>query len=500
MTDSLEDNPLRGIDGPRPLPPELRARLEFELAAVAVAVLPEGLDRPRPIPPEAQERIESAVLAYGRGSHGAAVERSSSSEARRVWYRSSGARQWMPLAAAAVVLVVALAATLTSRPAGRDLLGGPSLMEGGSGAEGTSAESRGGGSGPAPPFSDTPSAVTEAAPTGDSAGAPASDDPGAPGRMSAQGAAAPIRIGLSGPNNEVAVGFRAYVNTVNARGGVGGSRRVETVNPSSPGLMATVNTSLSGPLNPRSAAPRLEGPAASEAALRGDTFAFSSAPERLGHLLADALYPQARPGAAVALFTGTGVFDEIVPAATEAALREKGVMTTRVATREGRPGQWPDAEVAVLSMGADDARRWLAAAAAQGYRPARGVAGLWSLADPGFAKDLPEGSTVITSYATPRADEAQAMSKAAGGPPSFAFVHGWATARALAQALWQSGAATPEELSRALAAFPQDDLGGLIAPYRVRTGTNSRTPEGLVLEVRGGSFVPQGGFRADPRT
>lgn len=363
-----------------------------------------------------------------------------------------------------------------------------------------------GGAGPAPPFSDTAAlaapggsdaAVSEAAPSA-AAGRPDNFD--AAGRTSAQAAGGPIRVGLSGPDNSVAAGFRAYMSTVNAQGGIGGSRQVQSVNPSSPGLLATVSTSLAGPLDPRSPGPRLEGPAADEGRLRADTFAFSSAPERLGHLLADALYPQPQPGGSVALFTGTGVYDEVAPLAIEAALREKGVVATRVATRSGRPNEWPNAELAIVAMSGEDARNWLEAARSEGYRPVRGLAGMWGLADPVFARELPEGSTVITSYATPRADESQAMAKAAGGPPSFGFVHGWATGKALALALWQSGAGSPEELTRALAAFPQDDLGGLIAPYRVRPGTNSRTPEGLVLQVRGGTFVPQGGFRADPRT
>ncbi|HUR49078.1 MAG TPA: hypothetical protein VMY88_06055 [Acidimicrobiales bacterium] len=511
MSDRREENPLRGVDGPRELPLDLRARLESELSGSAVAVLPDGLDRPRAIPPPARERIEAAVLAYTRGT-GALVAPGSETQ-KRSWYRSSGSRQWMPLVAAAVLLVVAVTGALTmGRPAGEGLVSGD-LLQGSPEQKdlqlGESTTTTPGESGPPPPFSAAAAApsmafgATEAAPAGgtaDSAAAPQSEGFDGAGRSSAQAANTPIRLGLSGPDNSVAAGFRSYMNTVNAQGGIGGSRRVETVNPSSDGLMATVSTSLAGPLDPRSAGPRLEGPAAGEGALRADTFAFSSAPERLGHLLADALYPEARPGARVALFTGTGVFDEIVPAAVESALREKGIVANRVATRDGRPGQWPDAEVAVLSMGAEDSRRWLSAASGEGYKPARGVAGLWGMADPAFAKELPEGSTVITSYATPRADEARAMSDAAGGPPSFGFVHGWATAKALALALWQSGAGSPEELARALAAFPEDDLGGLIAPYRVRSGTNSRTPEGLVLQVRGGSFVPQGGFRADPRT
>ena len=511
MTERENENPLSGVDAPRPLPDEVRTRLESELSelsATAVAVLPEGLDRPRPIPPATRARLESAVLAYVRSMRG----RPAPTERQVRWYESSRSRQWMPVAAAAILLVVAVAGALTLNPPnGRDGFGRPDLLQGAGGSGGTrlgetTTTLSPGQIGPAPPFSDrgtTADALAAAPPAAandfsTSSGAEAASGAG---RSSAdQATAGPIRVGLSGPDNAVASGFRAYMNTVNGQGGIGGSRRVESVNPSSPGLIATVSTSLAGPLDPRSSAPRLEGPAAEEGRLRGDTFSFASAPERLGHLLADALYPQPKAGAQVAIFTGTGVYDQIVPAALESALREKGVVSGRVATRSGRPTAWPSAEVAVLSMHAEDARSWLSAAAAEGYRPTRFVAGFWGLLDPSVTRELPEGSVVITSYATPRQAEADAMTAAAGGPPSFGFVHGWATAKALALALWQSGASTPEQLTHALSSFPRDDLGGLIAPYAVRGGTNSRTPEGLVLQLQKGTLVPQGGFRADPRT
>lgn len=502
MSDRRNENPLRGIDAPRPLPPELRARLEEELSSVATAVLPEGIDRPRPIPPAARERVEQAVLAQGRARPaGTRV----APTAPAAWYRSSRARQWVPLVAAGLALFLGMSAALTLTRTDRSTPSDSALTEFEQ-RDVPAEESKDflGGSGPPPPFSQASVDGFQAPRPGEPAPSSAGRDFATSSEQQAaapgEAARAPLRIGLSGPDNHVATGFRAYMNALNGQGGVGGSRRVETVNPSTGGSMATVNTSLAGPLDPRSSAPRLEGPAAPEGLLRSDTFSFASAPERLGHLLADALYPEARPGASVVIFTGSGVFDEVVPNAVAAALREKGIIAARVTTRSGRPSQWPQAEVAVLSMTAGEVTTWLTAASEEQYRPARGVAGLWSLADPSRAAELPEGSTVLTSYATPRKDEADAMTAAAGGPPSFGFVHGWATAKALALALWQSGATTPQELTRALESFPADDLGGLIAPYRVRPGTNSRTPEGLVLEVRGGSFVPQGGFRADPRT
>src|SRR5687768_5717788 len=103
MSDWREDNPLRGIDAPRQLPADFRARLESELSSSAVAVLPDGLDRPRPIPPPARARIEAAVLAYAK-SLGVRTAAGAPPAERRAWYRSSGSRQWMPLAAAVVLL------------------------------------------------------------------------------------------------------------------------------------------------------------------------------------------------------------------------------------------------------------------------------------------------------------------------------------------------------------------------------------------------------------
>ncbi|MBW3537489.1 MAG: hypothetical protein KY395_06950, partial [Actinobacteria bacterium] len=373
MSERREENPLRGIDAPRPLPPELRARLEEHLSAVATAVLPEGIDRPRPIPAPARERVERAVLAQGR-SRPAGTRPATA--APTAWYRSSRARQWMPLVAAGLVLFLGMSAALTLTRSDRSTPSDSALTE----FEQRDAPTDesfdfSGGAGPPPPFSEgpvggpvgAPSPLREAAPSSDAGKSDASS--GRPA-ASAEAARAPVRVGLSGPDNQVATGFRSYMNALNAQGGVGGYRRVETVNPSTRGSMATVNTSLAGPLDPRSSGPRLEGPAAPEGLLRSDTFSFASAPERLSHLLADALYPEARPGAAVVIFTGSGVFDEVVPNAVASALREKGIVANRVTTRSGRPAQWPQAEVAVLSMTAEEVGNWLTAASAEGYRPA----------------------------------------------------------------------------------------------------------------------------------
>jgi uncharacterized secreted protein with C-terminal beta-propeller domain len=52
-----------GIDGPRPLPPELRDRLVASIVAAAGPLA--GIDAPRPLPPSARRRLES-VLSHKR--------------------------------------------------------------------------------------------------------------------------------------------------------------------------------------------------------------------------------------------------------------------------------------------------------------------------------------------------------------------------------------------------------------------------------------------------
>src|SRR5438067_13786620 len=60
--------PLAGLDAERPLPAELRARLEAALLAAVAGGLPvptdaESLDAPRPLPEPLRARLESALLA-----------------------------------------------------------------------------------------------------------------------------------------------------------------------------------------------------------------------------------------------------------------------------------------------------------------------------------------------------------------------------------------------------------------------------------------------------
>jgi hypothetical protein len=102
---------------------------------------------------------------------------------------------------------------------------------------------------------------------------------------------------------------------------------------------------------------------------------------------------------------------------------------------------------------------------------------------------------VVSPYVVPAGDEGQAIRSGAG--TSAAALHGWAGAKALAAAVWRTGADTPAELQSALEGLAGWS-SGLAPAYETRPGTRSRTPEGVLFQVQSGAFVPQGGFRRDP--
>jgi ABC-type branched-subunit amino acid transport system substrate-binding protein len=179
-------------------------------------------------------------------------------------------------------------------------------------------------------------------------------------------------------------------------------------------------------------------------------------------------------------------------------LADKGVkVTTRVYDPAGAPALLPATEdAAFVSLDPPAAAAFARHARESSYRPVRGIAGVASLFDPAVAADLPEGSRVVSPYVVPGGAEGDAIRSGAGGT-SASVLHGWTTAKVLAVALWRSGADTPEEALTALEGMAGYD-SGLAPPYETRPQTRSRTPEGVVFEVRSGAFAAQGTFRRDP--
>jgi len=580
--------PLSGLDAERPLPPELRARLESALLGAVAAGLAapgdggslpvpadaESLDAPRPLPEPLRARLESALLAEAApGGAGTVVPLAPK--------RRKAVAVWSSIAAVLllVVGVVGLAGRGGHpRPGDLEAAGGPTtttLQTPPPAPAGADAPQSTGGpatTGPAavspttrstrprpaptttvPPGATSPTAPTNAAPpaSGPTVGAPppASTDPGpappfysspspngdaasppamssqpAPAAPSGSGAAPenqtqrattpapagpPLRVGIVTGDAAEEAGFRAYINRLNEAGGVRGhSIELVTVAPGAPatGTVATVNLSPQPVAGPGGApgwatGPLLETLTATENLLPagGAVFSFASPPERQGHLAADALFPAAAASgtkAVVYVPVAPGPLRDVVPEAIKAVLKARNVTVQVVTYDPAAHKPLPAADAAFVSLDPAGARAWVAQARADGYHPAGGVAGIYSLADDSLLPDLPEGARVVSPYVTPSGDEGQAI-RSAGAGTSAPVLHGWATAKALAAAVWRTGADTPAGLQAALEGLTGWS-SGLAPAYETRSGTRSRTPEGVVFAVQSQAFVAQGGFRRDP--
>jgi len=233
----------------------------------------------------------------------------------------------------------------------------------------------------------------------------------------------------------------------------------------------------------------------------GSVFSFAGPPERQGHLVADAVFPSTAPaGTKAVIYTPTarGPLRDVVPEAIKAVLKERGVIVDVVAYDPSAHKPLTPADAAFISLDPATAKAWAADAKAAGYRPAAGVGGIYSLADEALLADLPEGARVVSPYLVPGGAEGQAI-RSGGAGTSASVLHGWATAKSLAAAIWRTGADTPAEVQAALEGLTGWS-SGLAPAYETRPGTRSRTPEGVLLQVQSGAFIQQGGFRRDPRS
>ncbi len=584
--------PFDGLDAERPLPPELRARLEAALLAAVAGGLPvpadaESLDAPRPLPEPLRARLESALLAEAAASPSASPAPGD--------VVSLGSRRRKVVAAwssvAAVLLLVVMVAGLAGRggnPGSGDFeaAGGPTTTtletpaslpsDAGASTEAESPASTApagaspttratrptrpspsttGPQAPGAGSTETPSPTSPAVPTspepsggapapatsdpgpappfysspapGDSSGAPAmtsgppsaspseggSQDaaPNQPQRSTSPAPTGPaLRVGIITGDAAQEAGFRAYINRLNQAGGVRGHSielvRVAAGAPAA-NTVATVNLSSQPVAGPGGApgwvtGPLLETLTATEDLLTGNgaVFSFASAPERQGHLAADAVFPSdAAAGTKAVIYVpaASGPLRDAVPAAIKSVLTQRKVTNVQVVTYDPAANKpLTPADAAFVSLDPAAAKAWVAQAKAEGYRPPAGVAGIYSLADDALAADLPEGARVVSPYVAPAGDEGQAI-RSAGAGTSASVLHGWATAKSLAAAIWRADADTPAEVQAALGGL-SGWSSGLAPPYETRPGTRSRTPEGVVFQVQSGDFVAQGGFRRDP--
>jgi hypothetical protein len=318
-----------------------------------------------------------------------------------------------------------------------------------------------------------------------------------------------LRVGIIPGDAAQEAGFRAYINRLNQSGGVSGHGiDLVTVGPGAPAAdtMATVNLAPQPVAGPGGApgwatGPLLETLTATADLLpgNGSVFSFASPPERQGHLAADALFPAEAPAGTKAVIyvpAAPGPLRDAVPAAMRAVLEPRHVTVLVVTYDPAAHKPLTSADAAFVSLDPAAAKAWVAQAKADGYHPAAGVAGIYSLADEALAADLPEGARVVSPYVVPAGDEGQAI-RSEGHGTSATVLHGWATAKSLAAALWRTGADTPAEVQAALEGL-RGWSSGLAPPYETRPGSRSRTPEGVVFAVQSQAFVAQGGFRRDP--
>lgn len=518
-----------GLSAPRAMPAAVRERLEAALVGEAAGG--SGLaftDGPRPLPDDMRERLEEFVLAATpvRTMPFSVRRRLESTLARP--RRERTGRRWM--VAAGVLMLVATTAlfridhgddatrSATSGPSAQydgalsaepgqvngagSVAGADSLVAGASGSTagggGSGAGAGGAGGGAAgyyyavhapPPY--YYGALADHGTMGGEGGGPA-PQPLPPPQL------APLRIGVIGGDPVQEAGFRAYVDLVNANGGAGG-HRLDLVGVSTPGTIATVNLSSTpiadnaGP-PPGVRTPLIESLLAAETVLKGLVFSPASVSERQAHLaVAAAAIPV--NGTAVVYVAGQGPFASRIPAAFEEALRARGTHAVRVAWDASRPPAFPPGDAAFVSLPPEAARGWLQAARELGYAPARGIWGIWSLADEALVGDMSTAVQLLAPYGFPAGVELDDLEARAKQQASARLVHGWVVAKWLAVAVWNGG---DDSVKLAERLRTHGFESGFFPIYAVRPETNSRTPEAVVVRPAGDRLVSERDFRTDP--
>lgn len=517
-----------GVSAPRAMPAHLRERLEAALVGEAAGG--SGLaftDGPRPLADDMRDRLEEAVLAATpvRTMPWPVRRRLETTLARP--RRERTGRRWM--VAAGVLLLLATTAMFridygddtptsatgspyaqydgaaTAEPGqsgalsadAEGLVAGAAGSTAGASSAGSTAGAGGAGGGyyyadhPPPPYYYGSIAAREN-PMGSHGGGPA-PQPLPPPEL------APLRIGVIGGDAVQEAGFRAYVDLVNANGGAGG-HRLDLVSVSTPSTIATVNLS-SAPIADNAGAPPgirtplIESLLATETALKGVVFSPAGVSERQAHLAVTAA-AVAVNGTAVVYVAAQGPFASRIPAAFEAALRARGTHPVRVTWDTSRPPAFPPADAAFVSLPPDAARGWLRAARERGYAPARGIWGIWSLADEALVGDMSTAVQLLAPYGFPAGSELDDLEARAKQQASARLVHGWVVAKWLAVAVWNGGDDSVK-LGDQLRSFGFES--GFFPTYAVRPETNSRTPEAVVVRPAGDRLVSDRDFRTDPR-
>jgi hypothetical protein len=493
---------LSGADSARPLSDGLRSRLEEALIGRSTEVDTDfrGIDEPRPLPPRLRAKLAGKL------------------ERRRVaaWQIASAIT-----AAAAVLIGVVVLPSGVRGPAGR-----PNAMQpipsvprpgagGGVAAPSPSAApgvvglppamSSDAGSYTDEPFRGSPPPFNVVVAHGMSRPAsempaPSSQHPGqAPANPAPPPRPVPARIAVTGTDPDIQAGFDAYVDLVRAQGEVG-NRRLEIVSPSTTGVLVTVNLGGS-PLGGPSTVPVLETLDVASALLTGNVFDIASTPRRQARVLVDRiiattdLESEATP-TAVIYRAGGGEFAGTVPREVETILRDAGILVFTMDYEAGNTTLVP-ADISFVLMPPAEARSFAREAREAGYAPRLGFAGIWSLYDDAVRSELGTTASVVSPYwSSPT--ELSAIKRgveAKGARMGAEAIHGWATAKAIAVALYQSDPRNAKQMAQALE-MPTN-LG--VCSYKLRSGTHERTPDGIMLALTRDDVRPISGSLTDPR-
>lgn len=472
---------LARLDDPRPLPDRLRRDLLTAIRGDELGLA--GSDGPRPLPDDVRRRIESSLLITPARPDGRLM------------------RQRLLAVAAVLVALVGLLAVVSRQPGdGSTKVAGPRSSattgvspagERGAGGTGGGGSTRGSASGGA---IGSASGVPFAQGGTTSSGETASDAPAAAGSAAAPaggggvGGSPPVHVAVVGRDPDIAAGFDAYLRTLNGSGGIGG-RPLVAVARGDARAVATVNVAALPSAEPVGGV-LFETVYVDEPRLRGSVVSLASPLERQARLAVAEAFPEPARGARAAVYTSSAEpWANVVPAALEAALRERGVTAVRVPFPA--PTSIP-VDAAFLSLSPEDARSWVAAASST---PAKGVWGVASAWDDRLARAGERLSLRVLSPYTPvGGDEEAALRRGLpdGAALSAGAVHGWVTAKALAVLLTTNGGQQVHETDL-------DRLAGWepawAPPFEVRPRTRARTPDALLLRPVDGRFVPVGDFR-----
>lgn len=483
MNDEQAQRLLSGIDAPRPLPGDLRDEL---LATLTTAHELSAVDAPRPLPDDLRHRLEATLVS-------ATARPLPSGLRRRVLWATTRPNPRV-LAAAAAVLVFLAGIALAVRP-DSDTTPEAARRRGPVSVHGSDPTGLSGGAGDVTAGSDSGS-VGDATPgeaRTDAGGSSAAPSAGAAGgttsaRESRQAADIPIGV-VSNDTTDIATGFRAYLATVNAAGGidgrqlvtVDGNAGVTTVNLGSiPRLDAMKGTVFETVFHP-------------QGVLRGPLVVSLSSPlERQARLAVAAAYPKSDSGARVALYADTtDMWGGAVSDAFQHELEARGVRVVRVLFNRSAPAYVPGVDAAFLALQPGDVAAWVKGTSSA---PPKGVWGIASAFDDRLARTGEKLSLrVLSPYRPIAGEEATALRNSLSDHALTAgAVHGWVTAKAVVDLLRHNGGTT----------ITETDLNRLIGwdsgwapPFELRPGTRERTPEAIVLRPVDGRFVSEGTFQ-----